>query len=254
MPMQSKSNSLVDEYPQLPLILNKKTFPHYNILIGYDDAQIHFAEIVTGVECVKMASIRDEDILGKPDRLFRVDNIKLVELSPDTQAKVGIWSLTGLTKGSSGANALVRYSGKMLDIKLDQKMLNRVAYEITRNEIEDLRGAVWQSVEILVDGAPETSLWPEPWQSRMGWLPKGVDPSYRLNTLYHTLVGFVFAKDNDWDSARKIGVSANKFARYKDMQLDLKKTYDSLVEISMWRSNKLISPFTVILKISHTWN
>ena len=243
-------------WPTTPLLLAQKTVFRFNILVGDDPAQVRFAELVLGLPCVFKEIVHDEDILGKENSLlYRIETPRNLELSPNTKALTGIWSLDPIERGSAGANALVRFASSLLGIPADKVLTQRIADKLLDEEksIEDVRAALWGAAWLLTGPRPEeTERWPDPWSEPKKWLPKGVDPGYRLNSLYRFLVGFVFAKEDDQDAARKFGMSIARFKALQRLNLDLIKVDRSIRELSRWRTQKY-NPLVCALKITNIW-
>jgi hypothetical protein len=242
-------------WPTTPLLLGQKTFHRFNLLVGEDPTQVRFAEQVLGVPCQKVEQLHDEDILGKEGSLlFQVEAARCIELSPNTKAMVGIWSLEPIEKGSAGANALVRYGATLLELPANKVLIQRIADLLLEEDIGDIRIAIWHAVWLLTGPCPpEFERWPDPWVEPYKWLPTGADPSYRLNSLYRSLVGYVFAKEDDQDAARKFGMSISRFKAMQRLNLDLNKVDRSIRELSRWRAQKS-SPLVCALKVTHIWN
>jgi hypothetical protein len=245
----------ITTYPTTPLLLAQKTFLRFNVLVGDDPAQVRFAEQILGIPCHHVDQLRDEDILGKEGLLlYRVDAPRNLELSPNTKALVGVWSLEPIEKGSAGAYALVRYAATLLDIPINKVLVQRTADELLTKDVEDVRATIWQAVWLLTGPCPpESSRWPDPWSDPKKWMPVGVDPGYRLNALYRFLVSYVFAVENDQDAARKFGVSVSRFKAMQRINLDLNRVDRSIRELSRWRIQKY-SPLVCALKVTHIWN
>jgi hypothetical protein len=242
-------------YPTTPMLLTQKIPRRYNILVGDDSAQQRFAEQVLGLTCRHMEVLREEDLLGHEEPLlYRVDSLRCMELSPNTKALCGLWSLDPIEKGSAGASTLVRFAASLLDVAVDKIQLQRVADKLLEEDIEDVRASLWNAVWLLTGPRLEESgRWPDPWAEPKKWLPTGVDPGYRLNSLYRTLVSYVFAKENDQDAARKFGVSMARFKAMQRLSLDLDRVDRSIRELSRWRTQKY-NPLVCALKVTSIWN
>jgi hypothetical protein len=240
--------------PTTPMLLAQKTVLRFNVLVGDDPAQVRFAEQVLGIPAVHLDVLRDEDVLGKEgSRLYHIDHARGLDLSPNTKLTVGIWSLEPIEKGSAGANALVKFAASLLDIPVERKVAQLIADELVSEELGDIRAAIWQAVWLLSGPPPvDHPRWPDPWTTPSEWLPKGVDPGHRLNTLYRSLVGYVFARENDQEAARKFGTSIAKFKVLQNQNLDLNKVYSSIRELSKWRTQKY-NPLVAALRIRHIW-
>ena len=241
-------------YPTTPMLLLQKTYLRFNVLVGDDPAQVRFAEQLLGIKAQHVDVLRDEDILGKEgSHLFHIDTPRQSELSPNTKALVGFWSLETIEKGSAGASALVKYAATLLDSPVDKKTLQLVADELVKDDLGDIRAAIWRAAWMLSGPPPlDFARWPDPWQKPSEFLPKGVDPGLRLNALYRSLVAFVFAKENDQDAARKFGISIAKFKMLQSQNIDLNKVYSSIRELSKWRTQKY-NPLVCALKIRYIW-
>lgn len=241
-------------WPTTPLLLQQKTAMRLNVLVGDDAAQMRLAEAVLGIKAVHLDMLRDEDILGKEgSHLFQIDAPRNMDLSPGVKQQVGVWSLEPIEKGSAGANALVKYAASLLDTPLDKKTLQLISDELVASDLGDMRAAIWQAAWMILGPPPADDVrWPDPWVKAGEWLPKGVDPSYRLNTLYRSLVTYVYAKENDQEAARKFGASIAKFKVMQAQNIDLGKAYRSIQELSRWRTQKY-NPLVCALRIRHIW-
>lgn len=242
-------------YPTTPLLLGQKIYRRHNVLVGDDPAQVRFAEQILEVAAKHTDVLHDEDILGKEQSLlFQVDSPRCLELSPNTKDSIGVWSLEAIEKGSAGANALVRYAATLMDVPADKVLVQRIADKLLEDDnMEDLRAALWYAAWLLTGPRPEEeNRWPDPWTDSKGWIPTSVDPGYRLNSLYRFLVGYVFAKEDDQDAARKFGMSIARFKAMQRLSLDLGKVDRSIRELSRWRILKY-NPLVCALKITNIW-
>jgi hypothetical protein len=241
-------------FPATPLLLSQKTYHRFNVLVGDDPAQVRFAEQLLELKTVHLDHLRDEDVLGKEGSfLYQIDHPRAIELSPNTKQLVGFWSLEPIEKGSAGANALIKYAASLLDVSLDKKSLQLMSDELVAQDLADLRAAIWNGAWLVAGPTPsDMPRWLDPWTKPGEWLPKGVDPGHRLNALYRSLVGFVFAKENDQEAARKFGISIAKFKVLQSQNMDLGKVERSIRELSKWRSQKS-NPLVCALKIRHIW-
>jgi hypothetical protein len=245
------------EFPTTPSLLKEKTYKRVNILVGDDPMQIRFAEQTLGAVCEFMAIVGDEHVLGKETPvLFRIDSSRNLDLSPNVRAKVGIWSLDPIEKGSDGANAIVKHAAIILGMTKPHKdVVRRIADEIAADDIYDVRAALWEAMWRLTDPKLEVTFkpWLEPWENVTGWLPEDVDPSYRLNSLYWKLVKYIFAKTEEDTALKKIGkFSPTEFKRLRELKLDLDAVNASIYELSSWRTFKS-DPYICALKISTFW-
>lgn len=242
------------DYPSVVLLLSRKKPHKNNILVGQDIAQMRFAEYMLENTCEFLPKVVDLDLLGSENPLlFRVDTIRDIDLSPAVQAKTGIWVLSPIEKGSAALGAIIRYAASLIRHELTATQIAQVGDIIAKAEIEDIRGTIWGVVELLILDLPDEKRWPEPWEQLSGWIPKGVDVSFRLNSLYHTLVAYVFSKDKDQSPIRKLGFNAKRIAILSKLNLDATRVEATLRELSIWR-NQQGSPYMVSMKISYIWD
>lgn len=248
------------EYPTTPLLLEKTPKKH-NVLVGEDAMQVRFAEqLLTAhfhqkITCELVAVLNDDHVLGQEEpRLYRVDRVGQVELSPNVRPRIGIWSLDLIEKGSAGANAIVRHAARLMGVdKPTRQTIDYVAAEIVRN-LNDIRAAVWHAAFILTAPVPERRTWPKPWENYIGWLPRGEDPRYRLNTLYWDLVEYVFAAENDEQGFRRTGRTfrPREFKYLGSLVLPKARVFDSIVVLSAWREHHT-DPYVTALKLAKIW-
>lgn len=259
----------ITEYPTTPLLLERTPKKH-NILIGNDAHQIRFAEQFlslahnTKVEHEAVELVIDDMLLGKDEpKLYLVERSSFIDISPNVKGKTGIWSLDLIEKGSAGINAIVRHAARLLELeKPDKSLMLRVGNEIIKDSdtkgrrylVGDIRAAVWNAVWMLSGPMPQGGKWMNPWENWMLWLPKGVDPRYRLNSLYWTLVQWVFASAGDERGYRKTKGrwDAKEFQKLALLQLPKDKVFNSLIELSAWKERKY-DPFVCALKLAKIW-
>jgi hypothetical protein len=266
--------------PSTPLLLEKPTPKLHNVLVGDDPAQIRFAEYYLSHayfckdECdgqnhfklkhTEVEVVQDDMVLGKDEpALFKVDRVRQIELSEKVKSHVGIWALAPITKGSDGANAIVRFAASLLEMEkpkhatvevFGDAMVKMMADLSIHKEVDDVLAAIWAAVWLLTGPEPEPfKPWPRPWDNYLTWLSRGVDPNYRLNALYRELVVFVFAREGDEAAARKIGkFKPKEFQKLKSLRLPTVCVIDSIVELSKWRLHKS-DPFICALKVAKIW-
>ena len=240
------------EFPPTPVLLSKSKLHHSNILVGDDPIQVRFVEQITGVPCQHMEQVRDEDVLQDQPTLYQVLTSKSILISPQLRLRAGIWSLSPLTKGSAAATAVVKAAADMPGVKLDREKTQRASDILTEEPIGDVRAALWYAAWIVAGEIPEESgFWPDPWSGK-NWIPKGVDPQYRLNALYRQLVGYILVHDKDEQAIRRFGVSPAQAKRLKNLSLSLDRVYTSILELSKWRQRK-DDPYLCALKINMIW-
>jgi len=266
--------------PSIPLLIEKPTPKLHNILVGDDPAQIRFAEQYLShahfcadgcdeqnhhlLKCTEVELVEDETVLGKKEPLLLlVDRSRQIELSSKVETTVGIWSLAPISRGSDGANAIIRFAATILELdkprhdavkSFADAMVKTMTDLSVRKEVEDVLAALWTAVWLLTGPEPESfKFWPKPWENYLTWFPRGTDPNYRLNALYRELVTYAFAQDGDESAARKIGrFKPKEFNALKSLKLPKQCVIDSIVELSKWRLHRG-DPFVCALKLTKIW-
>lgn len=248
------------EYPTTPLMLEKSPKKH-NILVGDDDMQVRFAEQFLSahhgikVTCEVVPILNDDHVLGQEEpKLYRIERSSQIEVSPSSRTRIGIWSLDMIEKGSAGANAIVREAARLMELgKPPRQTIDYVATEITKN-LNDIKAAIWHAAYLLTGTVPEKKNWPYPWENYLTWMPVGEDPQYRLNTLYWTLVEYVFAAENDEKGFRKTGRTfrPREFKALASLILPKDRVFSSIAVLSAWREHKG-DPYICALKIAKIW-
>jgi hypothetical protein len=240
------------EFPPATGLLLKKPPVRHNILVGNDAVQTRFAEQTLGVECKVVDRVKDEDVLVPEPTLHQVLMSSSIDLSPELRSKAGIWSLSPVLPGSAAATSIVKAAAEILEVKLELAKRNRACEILTKEVINDVRAALWNAVYIVAGDIPEKEpFWKDPWASD-NWIPNGTDPTYRLNTLYRELIGYIYVYDNDESSARRFGISPAKIKRLKALNLNLDRVYESILELSKWKA-KHYNPYFCALKIATIW-
>ncbi len=240
------------EYPPAVFVLQRKSLPKHNILVGDDRVQVRFLEQYLNQEAVDTEKVTDDLLLGTETCLRRVSATHRLDLSPDVKARTGIWSADPLTKGSSGLNALVKFAGSLLEIeKLSRESVELVGAEVMRKPIDDIPGAIWQAVWVLTGPMEKPVRWSDPWKDSKNWMDCN-DPGYRLNSLYKSLVGWAYLATNETKGARQLGLSPSQQHFLKTLQLDRRKVYESIKVLSQWKMNRS-DAFVCALCIATLW-
>jgi hypothetical protein len=250
------------DYPTTPLLLEKKAIRKHNVLVGDDPVQVRFAEQFlsahyhAAIACEFVEALNDHRLLGQEaPQLFRVDRSSLIDISPSVREKTGIWSLDMIEDGSAGANAIVRFAASCMGLpKPSREAVAYAAKEIT-GRLNDINAAVWHAAWLLLAPVPEKRIWPNPWESSVGWLPRGEDPRLRLNTLYWTLVEYVFASQNDEKGFRKTGRAfrPRSFKFLSALVLPKDRVYTTVEALSAWREHRG-DPYACALRVAKIWD
>ena len=252
------------DFPQTPFLLFTKERKKHNILVGEDPGQVLFMEVATGLTVSKVLAVADEDILGKEEPLlFQVENLHNIHLSPVVKANVGIWSLTPLVKGSAGVTKLIKHGMSVLHMERLQKgaldQANDMLVDMFPSDsgpayIQDVRAGICAALWVLTGDIPteKPPFWKQPWEAPYGWMPRGVNPIFRLNALYREVVAWTYAHKGDLESCRMFGVSPAKRMRLSRMKLDIDKMDSTTCVLSAWKTERS-DPLVVALKISQIW-
>ena len=105
---------------------------------------------------------------------------------------------------------------------------------------------------IILSGVFEESPWPkDPWENPTNWIGK-MDLGKRLSWLYTNVIGYVYARDENKQNLEKIGISFKKAEFLKGLKLSNKRLYQTLVELSKWRSHRQNELQTALL-ITNIW-
>lgn len=240
------------EYPPTPFVFSRKTLPRNNILVGDNEAQLRFFEQYSGITVETAERITDETLLGKEGLALRVYASHRIDLSQDVKAKTGIWSADAITRGSSGANALVKQAALMLGLgKLSRETVDLVSAQVSQDGIEDIRGSLWQAVWILSAEVQPPAKWTDPWKDPVRWMDSS-DPAHRLHSLYRSLVGWAYIAVHDSHGVRQFGIRPAHQQFLKTQKLDPRKVVASIRVLSAWKS-AISDPFVCALRISSIW-
>jgi len=243
------------EYPPIIQLLARKSPKRHHILVGTEPFQVKFAEQALGLKCQAVEKVDDATLLDGEAHLLCVPTGDAVDLSPGTREKASFWHIGAIKKGSAGAAALVRHAAALVGASPDKAVVQLVADELASGGIGDLRAAIWEAAWLLLGPPPEErKRWLEPWESGVGWLGKGVDPGYRLNTLLKDLTAYVFTACGEADSLKKAGIflSPSKQRYLSGLRLDPAKVHATLRVISAWRAGRG-DPWACALRVSAIW-
>ena len=247
---------VISDFPPVTQLLSRKSAKSYNILVGNDAAQVRFAEMVLGLPCQQVETIDDATLLTGQPCLLNITIPKVADLSASVREKASFWSIGPMGRGSAGAMAIVRYALTLLNLERPERdIIQRTADVLATDGIEDIRIAIWKAVWLLLGPAPEPyKRWPEPWEHRTEWLPPNLDPGYRLNTLYRDLTAYAFVLSQEDDAIKKAGlsVSPSKLKYLKTLKLDPERVYNTITEISLWRSRRT-DPVVCAFRVAVLW-
>lgn len=243
------------EFAPTLFILQKKTIPRNNIVVGEDSAQIRFLEQQLDLKAEPVDRITDDMLVGREGVLYRIYAAHRIDLSPEMRNKTGFWSAEPVVKGSAAINALVKFAATLLpypEKKLTREIVNAVGDQITRGRVYDIRGAIWEAVWLLSGEIQMPKRWRDPWESPTLWLDDSMNLNQRLHTLYKRLVGYSVFLCKGSEAAKKLGAKPHELQRFKDMTLDPTKVYQTISLLSRWKQGR-IAPYVCALQIAVVW-
>jgi hypothetical protein len=243
------------EFVPTPFILQKKTIPRNNIVVGEDAAQIRFLEQQLGVKAEQVDRVTDDMLVGREGVLYRVYASHRIDLSPEMRTKTGFWSAEPIVKGSAAINALVKFAATLLpypEKKLTREIVNAVGDRLTRGRVQDVRGTIWEAVWLLSGEIQMPKRWRDPWESPTLWLDDSMNINQRLHTLYKRLVGYSVFLCKGSDAAKRLGAKPHELQRFKDMSLNPTKVYQTISLLSRWKQGRLL-PYVCALQIAVVW-
>ena len=244
------------EYPPVTLLLSRKSPKPYNILVGSGEPlQVRFAEQALGMPCRPAERVDDASLLEGGPCLLSVTTGRVVDLSDAVRARASMWSLGPVRRGSAAALAIARHAASLLGREPGREEARAVADELAAGGVGDIRAAVWRAAWLLLGPPPQGGgRWKEPWEHRTGWLPPGVDPSYRLNALFRDLRAWAFLANGEEASVRKAGLSVSPSkARYlSGLRLDPARAAETARAVAAWRAGRG-DPWACALKVAAAW-
>lgn len=243
------------DYAPAVCIVQKKTLPSNNIVIGDDAAQIRFLEQQLGVPAEEVDRVTDDMLLGKEGVLYRVFASHRIDLSPEMRNKTGFWAAEPIVKGSAAIHALVKFAATLLpypEKKLTRETVNLVGDLLTTAKVYDVRGTLWEAVWILAGELPVKKPYPDPWEAPVKWLDASMNVTQRLHTLCKRLSGYAAYITKGTEAARALGVKPGELQRFKDLHLDPTKVYRTLVLLSRWKQGRML-PYVCAMQIAAVW-
>jgi hypothetical protein len=243
------------DFAPTPFILGKRNIPRNNVVAGDDPAQIRFLEQQLDVKTQQVDRVTDDMFVGEEGVLFSVYASHRIDLSSEIRNKTGFWSAEPIVKRSAAINAIVRFAATLLpyaEKKLTREIVHAVGDQLTKNRIDDVRGAVWEAVWILSGEIETAKRWPEPWEAPVNWLDSSMNVGQRLYTLYKRLIGYTLFCCKGEDAARKFGAKPHEIQKYKSLTLDPTKAHKTISLLSRWKQGHL-PPYVCALQIAAVW-
>lgn len=242
-------------YSPTPFALGRKALPCNNILIGTDPAQILFLAQVLRTPAVTLDLVTDETLLGQTGLLLQVTAEHRIDISSDVRSKTGLWDAGPIRRGSSAAHAIVRYAAILISFegKLSREMLEYVSDAITKDGVEDVRGALARAAWILTGGPTPPPPPLQPWQDPVRWLQPGTDPEERLEKLYRDLAAWSLVATGEAGGARHLDVAPAEQTYLKTLHLDKGRVYQSIKQLSRWKLQGGGDPYCCALAIACIW-
>ena len=255
MDSQFRPGVATSEYPPATFLLTRKTFRPFNILVGDDPSQVRLAEQLLGMPCRAEEHVDDSMLLTGQPCLLCVTTGRVVDISQAVKDKTSFWTIGPIKRGSAAALAIVKHAASLLGREVGKEDARLMADELASEGIGDIRVAIWRAAWMLLGPVPEErKRWPEPWEHSTKWLPPGVDPAYRLHTLFRDLSAYAFLAAGEEGSVKKAGLSLSpsKLKYLSGLRLDPARAAETVREIAAWRARK-DSPWACAVRVASVW-
>lgn len=254
------------EFPQPPVILDKDKVPKVSILVGTEENQIafltrRFVKAYPQGNITHVDALEDRMILGtRTPTLWLCDSThQMTDVADETLTKMNVFSATQMKSRSAGCNSIVKYAHRLLQVdwKLSKDQLDHVGDRIVGERFTgDLDTLIIDAMDMLltpptVEIKKEDRV--EPWADPIKWIIPSESLYYRLHRLYKVVVGYVFARLEDWPNAKRIGVSPAQFAWLKTLRLNDRMVEETIVHLSRWRNHKIPTENAAMLIVA-TWS
>lgn len=232
----------------------------YHIVLGPLEEQARYLQELVeqqhGTCALEEAhKIHDKELVGAEPTVWFLGETGKFDLGAD--APVQFWRADPFEKRGAGINAVVRVAGTLLNqTRLSRDVIDYVGDKILDEHDQNMIDVLlWDAVWALTDKeleqkAQSKSKRHHPWEKPWEWCKSEQDLNRRLNTLYRDMVGYVYALENDWTSAKRFGLSPSRFAWLKTLRINPTKVDAALVELSKFRGvGAGQDPYAVALKI-----
>lgn len=244
------------DYPQIPIILDRKHHKTKNIVVGSNDLQIDFLvrelTLVNGEQKIShVDKVRDEDAYKIKDNSIIILEKDDIELSEDLLSKIGVWSNKPITKRSAAINSIVRYASSLVGKQLDKKAIEVVGDFIVYKDRDDIECIIYDVAWKLLDTRfyhKRFNLWDKP----LEWIQSGEDIDSRLNYLYQELSWYVLSQTDEWVKAKSTGCSASKFKWFKSCKFDNYVVSESIKILSLWKAG-VNDQYKTLIKLGAIW-
>lgn len=240
----------------LPIFISRKSTPDNNIFVGEDITQIRYAEQILGVESELRDRVVDDDLLGYSGLLLHVYADSKIDLSPYIRSTTGVWSAEPIIKGSAAASAIVRQGLKLLKTEPSEfarETLRSIADKVAKVAVTDVRGSIGYAAHLILSPPQDYTQWESPWKNPGHWLVHGTSVDHRLNALYREVVGWAYVHQGDLVAAKKFGVTPAQQAALKQLSLEPEKVYQSICELSRWKTSGMPANVCALL-LTNIWS
>ena len=242
------------DYQPVVFTLGRNNLPKWNVVIGDDRAQLMWMEHVVGLAMVTVDKVTDDMLLGKDECLYRISAEHRLDLSPDVQAKTGIWSADKILKGSAALNHIVKFAHTLLPHnppKLTREQVAVVGAAVMRYDVVMVTAAIGRAMTAICGDMKPRKPWTEPWLDPRHWMDLK-EPKYRLNFLLKTLVAWSHIYCDNVHYAKQLGLSPSRIQWLKGQTIDPKKVSNAIKILSAWTIEKY-DPLVCAMIVTCEW-
>jgi len=250
---------MLKDFPQIPIILDRKNHKSRNLVIGTSPLQIEFLQWVLESETgnkhtvKEIESICDEDLhTMKADIIYVMEKEK-IELSDDYRDRIGIWLNRPVTKRSAASYSIIRRAHNLLGKTYEKKALDTASDFIFYRDREDLVPALQETMTFLLAKKTPLSKKVSIWEDPIGWIQQGEDLDRKLNYLRLEMSWFVFAQTDEWQKAKSTGCSPSKFKWLKSCRFNLNKVRMTIETMNKHKSTGC-SSYRLALELASIWS
>lgn len=224
----------------ISLLLDKRKPKPMNILIGSEGSVIRALEQKFDIT---IAKFNPED--PKPFSYVEIE----LDIPLDVRASAAVWD-NSIISGNEGVfRYLVNASAVTPLSRVDAEDLAKDLARYTGG-IRDFRVLYWT----VWDRANryEKKVWDKlPWESALGWATGSLP--LRFAAIEREIKAFCYARDDNKQELTNLKISAVNASRLKSTKYSSSLMYDTLVQISRWRTGKQ-NEFQTAAIISSIWS
>jgi hypothetical protein len=249
---------MIRDYPQIPLILDRKHPKSRNLVVGSNELQVEFLkkelEVHHGPQTIETCDTKlvDEDIFKIKDNTILVLDRDLLDVSEDTVSRITIWSNKPVTKRSAALNCILRKAASSLHQELDKKTMDSLGDFVAYRDRDDLETLLYDTMWTLSDTKiyyKKTNLWEHPFT----WIHTGDNVTRRLEYLYQEMTWFIYSQTDEWQKAKSTGCSSSKFKWLKSCKFNNSVVLKTVKALSLWKSGSC-DQYQTLIKLGVIWS